>query len=412
MNEEQLQQLVLELKNDIIDNLQISSLSDDELEDKIEQVVLEKTSSQYIPMEQRVSICNQIFSSIRGFGLLDSIISDDSVTEVMINGADTVFIEKEGRLTKLSTKFESQRRLEDIIQRIVGLAGREVNQSSPIVDTRLPDGSRVNVVLPPISLRGPVVTIRKFSKTPMTIEKLIQYGSLTADIAEKLQLLVTAKYNIFISGGTGSGKTTFLNALSNYIPKEERVITIEDSAELQIVGVENLVSLETRNANTSGTGEITMRDLIKSSLRMRPERIVVGEVRGAEALDMLQAMNTGHDGSLSTGHANSTSDMLSRLETMVLTGASGLPLEAVRQQIASAVDIIIHLSRLRDHSRKTMEITEILGYSNGKIQLNPLYIFEEDERSTLEKVSGQLKRTDNKLVNDFKLKLSGIKIEI
>lgn len=412
MNEEQLQQLVLELKNDIIDNLQISSLSDDELEDKIEQVVLEKTSSQYIPMEQRVSICNQIFSSIRGFGLLDSIISDDSVTEVMINGADTVFIEKEGRLTKLSTKFESQRRLEDIIQRIVGLAGREVNQSSPIVDTRLPDGSRVNVVLPPISLRGPVVTIRKFSKTPMTIEKLIQYGSLTVDIAEKLQLLVTAKYNIFISGGTGSGKTTFLNALSNYIPKEERVIIIEDSAELQIVGVENLVSLETRNANTSGTGEITMRDLIKSSLRMRPERIVVGEVRGAEALDMLQAMNTGHDGSLSTGHANSTSDMLSRLETMVLTGASGLPLEAVRQQIASAVDIIIHLSRLRDHSRKTMEITEILGYSNGKIQLNPLYIFEEDERSTLEKVSGQLKRTDNKLVNDFKLKLSGIKIEI
>lgn len=412
MNEEQLQQLVLELKNDIIDNLQISSLSDDELEDKIEQVVLEKTSSQYIPMEQRVSICNQIFSSIRGFGLLDSIISDDSVTEVMINGADTVFIEKEGRLTKLSTKFESQRRLEDIIQRIVGLAGREVNQSSPIVDTRLPDGSRVNVVLPPISLRGPVVTIRKFSKTPMTIEKLIQYGSLTVDIAEKLQLLVTAKYNIFISGGTGSGKTTFLNALSNYIPKEERVITIEDSAELQIVGVENLVSLETRNANTSGTGEITMRDLIKSSLRMRPERIVVGEVRGAEALDMLQAMNTGHDGSLSTGHANSTSDMLSRLETMVLTGASGLPLEAVRQQIASAVDIIIHLSRLRDHSRKTMEITEILGYSDGKIQLNPLYIFEEDERSTLEKVSGQLKRTDNKLVNDFKLKLSGIKIEI
>ena len=310
-------------------------------------------------------------------------------------------------LYQLPEAFESERRLEDVVQRIVGLAGREVNQANPIVDTRLPDGSRVNVVLPPISLKGAIVTIRKFSKTPMTIAQLIRFGSITQDIADVLELLVRAKYNIFISGGTGSGKTTFLNALSNYIPKDERVITIEDSAELQIVGVKNLVRLETRNANASGSGAVTIRDLIKSSLRMRPERIVVGEVRGGEALDMLQAMNTGHDGSLSTGHANSTADMLSRLETMVLQGAEGLPLEAIRQQIASAVDIIIHLSRLRDKSRKTMEITEIVGYENGHIVLNPLYVFEEDEKSTLDKVSGSLKRTSNPLRNDLKLRLMG-----
>ena len=330
----------------------------------------------------------------------------------MINGPEDIFIEKKGRLVKLDKQFESERKLEDVIQRIVGLAGREVNQSNPICDTRLPDGSRVNVVLPPIALCGPTVTIRKFSKEPMTIAKLIQYGSLTQEIADKLEMLVKAKYNIFVCGGTGSGKTTFLNALSNYIPHDERVITIEDSAELQIVGVDNLVRLETRNANTSGAGEITIRDLIKSSLRMRPERIVVGEVRGGEALDMLQAMNTGHDGSLSTGHANSTHDMLSRLETMVLQGAPGLPLEAIRQQIASAVDIIVHLSRLRDKSRKTMEITEVLGYENGEIILNPLYVFEEDENSTLEKVSGSLNRTKNEMKNVFKLRLSGIKQDI
>ena len=246
------------------------------------------------------------------------------------------------------------------------------------MDTRLPDGSRVNVVMPPISLKGPIVTIRKFSKNPMTIEKLLEYGSITQKVADFLELLVRAKYNIFICGGTGSGKTTFLNAVTNYIPKDERIITIEDSAELQIAGIENLVSLETRNANTAGVGRITIQDLIKSALRMRPERIVVGEVRGAEALDMLQAMNTGHDGSLSTGHANSNKDMLSRLETMVLQGAEGLPLPAVRQQIASALDIMIHLSRLRDKSRKTMEISEVLGYENGEIRLNPLYEFIED----------------------------------
>lgn len=412
MDYNQEQQFITEIKKYVTENLPLSKMEDEELEEKIEEIVLQKLRNQYCSIEQRISIVQQVYSSIRGFGLLDSIISDDTITEVMINGPQNVFIEQNGRLFKLDKQFESQRRLEDIIQRIVGLAGREVNQANPICDTRLPDGSRVNVVLPPIALCGPTITIRKFSKTPMTIERLIKYGSITQEIADKLELLVKAKYNIFIAGGTGSGKTTFLNALSNYIPKDERVITIEDSAELQITGVENLVSLETRNANASGAGEITIRDLIKSSLRMRPERIVVGEVRGGEALDMLQAMNTGHDGSLSTGHANSTEDMLSRLETMVLQGAAGLPLEAIRQQIASAVDIIIHLSRLRDKSRKTMEITEVVGYENGEIILNPLYVFEEDENSTLEKVSGSLKRTKNKMQNDYKLKLSGIKTEI
>ena len=402
-------QLVADIRKYVTDNLSLTLLSDEELEEKIESITEQHLQGVYCPIEKRVSIVQQVYSSIRGLGLLDTIMTDDTITEVMINGPDNIFIEQNGRLQKLDKCFENQRRLEDIIQRIVGMAGREVNQANPIVDTRLPDGSRVNVVLPPIALCGPTMTVRKFSKTPMTIEKLIEYGSITREIAEKLELLVRAKYNIFVCGGTGSGKTTFLNALSNYIPKDERVITIEDSAELQITSIDNLVSLETRNANSSGAGQITIRDLIKSSLRMRPERIIVGEVRGGEALDMLQAMNTGHDGSLSTGHANSTADMLSRLETMVLQGAAGLPLEAIKQQIASAVDIIIHLSRLRDKSRKTMEITEVLEYKNGEIILNPLYVFEEDENSTLERVSGKLKRTDNPMKNDYKLRLAGIK---
>lgn len=412
MREEEEKKFVADLKKYVTENFPLSRMSDEELEENIENLVMSRIGQRYCSIEQKVSIVQRIYSSIRGFGLLDSIMSDDSITEVMINGPDHIFIEQNGKLFRLNKKFESQRRLEDVIQRIVGLAGREVNQANPICDTRLPDGSRVNVVLPPIALCGPTLTIRKFSKTPMTMERLIEYGSLPQEIANKLEVLVKAKYNIFISGGTGSGKTTFLNALSNYIPKDERVITIEDSAELQIVGIDNLVSLETRNANTSGAGQITIRDLIKSSLRMRPERIIVGEVRGGEALDMLQAMNTGHDGSLSTGHANSTQDMLSRLETMVLQGAMGLPLPAIRQQIASAVDVIIHLARLRDKSRRTVEITEVLGYEDGQIKLNPLYVFEEDENSTLENVSGRLKRTENPLVNDYKLKISGLQMVI
>lgn len=410
MDFEQEQQFIAEIRKYITENLPLSKLEDDELETQVEEIVNRRLVGRYCSIEQRISIITQVYSSIRGFGLLDSILSDDTITEIMINGPENIFIEQNGKGRRLEKTFESERRLEDIVQRIVGLAGREVNQASPIVDTRLPDGSRVNVVLPPISLVGPVITIRKFSKEPMTVEKLIKYGSFTADIAAFLEQLVLAKYNIFIAGGTGSGKTTFLNALSNFIPRNERIITIEDSAELQIKNIDNLVSLETRNANSAGAGSVTIRDLIKSSLRMRPDRIIVGEVRGAEALDMLQAMNTGHDGSLSTGHANSTADMISRLETMVLQGGEGLPLMAVRQQISSAVDIIIHLSRLRDHSRKTMSITEVLGLDDkGNIILNPLYEFVEDSTSTLNHVSGTLRRTENEMKNTHKLELAGVK---
>lgn len=290
MKEEELQQFVKDTKLYIYDNFNLNAMTDAELEEAVEALVNQQLQGLYVPIEQWALIVKQVYSAIRGFGLLDAIMADDDITEVMINGPEDIFIEKKGCLQKLDQSFESESRLEDIVQKIVGLAGREVNQANPIVDTRLPDGSRVNVVLPPIARNGATVTIRKFSKTPMTIEQLIKFGSITQDIANVLEKLIRAKYNIFICGGTGSGKTTFLNALSNYIPKEERVITIEDSAELQIVGIDNLVSLETRNANASGAGQITIRDLIKSSLCMRPERIVVGEVRGAEALDMLQAI--------------------------------------------------------------------------------------------------------------------------
>ncbi len=412
MTKETEQRIVDEVRQYALTALQLSTMSDRALEDELESLVSQKINGEYCSPKQMAGMVQRVYSSIRGLGILDSILADDTITEIMINGPDNIFIERGGKIQKLDASFESEKRLEDIIQRIVGAAGREVNQSSPIVDTRLSDGSRVNVVLPPVSLVGPVVTIRKFSKKPMTVEMLIRYGSITPEIAQVLKTLVEARYNIFIAGGTGSGKTTFLNAMSNFIPADERIITIEDSAELQIANIANLVSLESRNANNTGAGAITIRDLIKSSLRMRPERIIVGEVRGGEALDMLQAMNTGHDGSLSTGHANSTQDMLSRLETMVLQGGEGIPLPAIRQQIASALDIIVFLSRLRDHSRKTMEITEVLGMDGDKIKLNPLYRFEEDETSTPQKVSGQLKRTENPMVNVHKLQMSGKKITI
>lgn len=397
-----------------------SELSDEDLKERIanmmslrmERVVTEDydiaayySSTSY---KDKNSLKDAVFESIRGLGILGKIIADKSITEVMINGYDSIFVERDGKLMKLPDKFESQERLRNIIVKFVQDMGRSVNESNPIVDTRLADGSRVNVVLDPIALNGPIVTIRRFPEEGMTIQKLINYGSITPEVAVFLEKLVRAKYNIFISGGTGSGKTTFLNALSNYIPSDERVITIEDSAELQIRNVPNLVRLETRNANSTGVGGISMRDLIKSSLRMRPERIVVGEVRGAEALDMLQAMNTGHDGSISTGHANSAQDMLSRLETMVLQGAEGLPLEAIRQQIASAVDIIVHLGRMRDKSRKTLEITEVVGMENGQIILNPLYKFEEDLTKKGRKVIGSLNRTTNPMIHTYKFEASGI----
>lgn len=400
---------VEKIRSSVLTNADFTGMSDDELDKWIVSESERLLAGEQLTIGEKAELVDQVYSSIRGFGLLDSILKEDDITEVMINGPNEIFIEKAGRLKKLDEKFENEEKLVDIIRKIVGLAGREVSEANPIVDTRLPDGSRVNVVMPPISLKGPIVTIRKFSKNPMTIEKLLEYGSITQEVAAFLELLVRAKYNIFICGGTGSGKTTFLNAVTNFIPRDERIITIEDSAELQIAGIDNLVSLETRNANTAGVGRITIQDLIKSALRMRPERIVVGEVRGAEALDMLQAMNTGHDGSLSTGHANSNKDMLSRLETMVLQGAEGLPLPAVRQQIASALDVLVHLSRLRDKSRKTMEISEVLGYENGEIILNPLYEFVEDDKSSLDKVSGSLIRTENPFRNDYKLRLMGYK---
>lgn len=396
-----------------------SLMSDEDLKEKINQVLRRRESDvasespeiaayySSLSFRDKDSIAATTFESIRGLGILGKIISDKSITEVMINGYDHIFVERDGKLERLSESFESQERLRNIITKFVQEHGRSVNESNPIVDTKLADGSRVNVVLDPIALNGPIVTIRRFPEEGMTIQKLIGYGSITEEAAVFLEKLVRARYNIFIAGGTGSGKTTFLNALSNYIPQDERIITIEDSAELQIRHIPNLVRLETRNANSAGEGGIDMQALIKSSLRMRPDRIVVGEVRGKEALDMLQAMNTGHDGSLSTGHANSAKDMISRLETMVLSGAN-LPLDAIRQQIASAVDIIIHLSRLRDKSRKTMEITEVVGLQNGEVVLNPLYSFEEDEKSTVRKVSGRLKRTKNEMVHPDKFISAGI----
>lgn len=349
-----------------------------------------------------------VTESVGGLGILGKIITDTDITEVMINGYNRIFVEKSGKLMQLDEHFESDEDLIRIVQKFVSEMDRTIDAGNPIVDARLEDGSRVHVVFPPVALSGPTVTIRRFPKNPMTMEKLLGYGSITPEAVDFLRKLVVSRHNIFIAGGTGSGKTTFLNALSNFIPQWERVITIEDSAELQIRNVPNLVSLETRKANSKEANEITIRDLIKASLRMRPDRIIVGEVRGEEALDMLQAMNTGHDGSLSTGHANSPEGMLSRLETMVLTGSADLPLDAIRMQISSAVDYIVHLSRLRDFSRKVMSITEVTGYENGRIILNPIYEFKEEKNGDIRKVTGALVRTGNKIVNHDKLLSAGI----
>ena len=427
MTETSKNELIAQLKAEIHQNPDLTTMSDEQLrfliqknlEDKIDWArtnqpdVYRELSS--LNFREKRFIANAVYESIRGLGVLGQIIADPEITEVMINGYRDIFVERSGRLQKLENHFESRQELETIITKFVSQSGRVVNESEPIVDTHLEDGSRVNVVMPPVALNGPIVTIRRFPREAMTVQKLISYGSITPEVAEVLELLVRARYNIFVSGGTGSGKTTFLNALSNFIPRDERIITIEDSAELQIKNIDNLVRLETRNAGPDGSGAITIKDLIKSALRMRPDRIVVGEVRGAEALDMLQAMNTGHDGSLSTGHANSAEDMLSRLETMVLQGAEGLPLAAIRQQIGSALDIIVHLGRMRDHSRKTLMITEVLGVdpATGMIRLNPLYQFQEDrERSTLRHVEGSLVRTANPMQNTLKLEMAGFSAEV
>lgn len=361
----------------ILEELDLTKeVEDEELTRIIHQVLKEAGEREYISLSERTALGKELFNAFRKLDLLQEFLEDEDITEIMINGTQNIFYEKAGRLYQSEKRFLSKEKLEDVIQQIVAGSNRLVNEASPIVDARLADGSRVNVILAPVALNGPIVTIRKFPKEAVTMKQLIAWNSVSKEVASILAVYVAAGYNIFISGGTGSGKTTFLNALSQYIPKDERIITIEDNAELKILGVANLVSLEARNANAEGTGEVTIRDLIKSALRMRPTRIIVGEVRSAEAIDMLQALNTGHDGSLSTGHANSPEDMLSRLETMVLMGME-IPLPAIRRQIASGIDLIVHLGRLRDKSRKVLKVTEILDYRDGEILLQPIYSFEE-----------------------------------
>lgn len=368
---------ISKIQERILDELDMSrEIEDDELIELIHRVLEEYARKEYIPLQQKAAIGKELFNAFRKLDILQDLLEDESITEIMINGTQNIFIEKNGRIIQLDKRFATRAKLEDLIQQIVAGSNRLVNEAMPIVDARLEDGSRVNVVLYPVALNGPIVTIRKFPKESITMKQLLEWKSINGEIISFLNLLVKSHYNIFISGGTGSGKTTFLNALSHAIPKDERIITIEDNAELQIRGIPNLVSLESRNANVEGKGEITIRQLIRTALRMRPNRIIVGEVRGSEAIDMLQAMNTGHDGSMSTGHSNSPRDMLSRLETMVLMGME-LPLTAIQRQIASGVDIIVHLGRLRDKSRKVLQVVEILGYEDGEVKTQVLYQFRE-----------------------------------
>lgn len=390
----------LEFKDDI---------SDEQLEDIISQNINKYAQTNYLSVSDKISIGKQVFHSMRKLDILQQYIDDSSVTEIMVNGYQNIFVEKAGRLYKIEDTFESIEKLRDIIQQIVAKCNRVVNESSPIVDARLENGSRVNVVLNPVAINGPILTIRRFPDKPFMMNNLIEIGSISKEAVDFLNKLVVSGYNIIVSGGTGSGKTTFLNALSSFIPSDERIITIEDSAELQIQGIDNLVRLETKNANVEGSNPITIRDLIKSSLRMRPDRIVVGEVRGGEAMDMIcSAMNCGHDGSMSTVHSNSARDTIARLETMILMAVE-LPVYAIRRQIASGVDIIIHLGRVRDKSRKVLEICEIEGFADGEVLLNPIYRFIEDNRSTSEKVSGSL-MMEGKLIHNEKLKAAGLEL--
>ena len=374
-------------------------MKDEEIKGLIGESLAEYARESFLSLEQKESLGRELFFAIRKLDILQEILEDQEITEIMINGADSIFVEKRGTLYPWQDHFSSKEKLEDIIQQITAKCNRVVNESSPIVDARLEDGSRVNVVLAPVALNGPILTIRRFPQKPFSMEELIRIGSLNAEAAFFLKVLVQAGYNILVSGGTGSGKTTFLNALSQYIPREERIITIEDSAELQIIDTPNLVRLETRNATAEGCSGITIRDLIRTSLRMRPDRIIVGEVRGGEAVDLLQCLNTGHDGALSTGHANSAKDMLSRLETMVLMG-SELPLSAVRRQIASGVDIIIQLGRFRDKTRKVVEIAEVIGMEGEEIKLESLWKFEEesDDKESCEEDSCRKERVKGSLV--------------
>ncbi|MCI8582689.1 MAG: CpaF family protein [Dorea sp.] len=394
-----------QLKTKILGQMDLSrEVEDEELQELIFCVLEDESKGEYISLETRARLGRELFNAFRKLDILQELIEDESITEVMINGVQNIFVEKQGRLYLTDRHFLSREKLEDVIQQIVAGTNRLVNEASPIVDTRLPDGSRVNVVLYPVALNGPIVTIRKFPKEQITMGRLVALGALSEELAGVLKKLVTAGYNIFISGGTGSGKTTMLNALSQYIPKDERIITIEDNAELQILDVPNLVRLEARNANVEGVGEITIRDLIRSALRMRPNRVIVGEVRGPETIDMLQAMSTGHKGSLSTGHSDSPKDMLRRLETMVLMGMD-IPLAAIQRQIASAIDIIIHIGRLWDKSRKVLEVVEVLDYNGEEIDTKTLYRFEVTGRRG-EQVIGEWKKVQD-ITNTSKLFSAG-----
>lgn len=399
-------QILTELKQQVKERIDLSNhITDDQLNHIIEEIVLNFSERHFITSKEKLKLVKRIFHSFRGLDVLHSYIEDPDISEIMVNGHAQIFIEKKGVIELVDDQFESDEKLEDVIQTIVSKVNRVVNRSSPIVDARLQDGSRVHVVLPPASLVGPAITIRKFPLQSFTMEKLIEIESITSEVAQFLKALVESRYNIFISGGTGSGKTTFLNALSTWIPKHERIISIEDSAELRLDSILNLVRLETRNANTEGKGVISIRDLIRASLRMRPDRIIVGEVRGAEAFDMLQAMNTGHDGSLSTAHSNTCRDMLNRLETMVLCAVQ-LPLEAIRSQIGSAIEIMIHLSRMRDGTRRVSEIHEMIRGENNQLILNPLFIFKETfEESNQPKLKGKLEYTGNVFHNVTKLQI-------
>lgn len=399
-----------DIKNRVLESIDMTrEVNREELHRIIDETIRESVNCKYIPIESRWKLHSYIYNAIKGLGVIEELLDDDTITEIMVNGAKNIFIERHGIIEKIDSEIESEEKLNDIVQQIVGDTNRRVNESTPIVDTRLKDGSRVNVVLPPISLDGTILTIRKFAKEEIKIEDLIRWQSISREASEFLRKLVETGYNIFISGGTGSGKTTFLNVLSNFIPKDSRVITIEDSAELQIKSIKNIIRMEARAPNSDGENAITIRDLIKTSLRMRPDRIIVGEVRGEEALDMLQAMNTGHDGSMSTGHSNSPGDMLSRLETMVIMGIE-MPLKAVRAQIASGIDVIVHLGRLRDRSRRVLEIDEVQGIIDGEIQLGKIFEFKEIGENN-GKIVGRLERTDNTFLHVEKLEAGGIKPE-
>ncbi len=398
-----------EIRAQVMDEIDLSyDVSDEEIHKLIKEKIILKARQYPISLKKRQQIESHVFNSLRKLDVLEDLLNDEDITEIMINGPDHIFIEKAGRVIHSKERFSSEEKLNDIIQNIVANSNKIVNESNPIVDTRLKDGSRVNIVLKPAAVDYSIISIRKFPKEQMTMSKLEQYGSISKEQIQFLQKMVKAGYNIFVSGGTGSGKTSFLNALGEFIPEDERVITIEDSAELQLKKVENLVRLEARNANLEGKNEISIRDLLKSSLRMRPNRIIVGECRGAEALEMLQAFNTGHDGSCSTGHSNSCKDMLSRLETMVLMGAE-IPLPAIRQQIASGIDIIVQLGRLRDKSRKLLEIAEVEGIENNEIKLNTLYKFKEQGEKEGRIIGGWEKV--GKLIHTDKLYASGLSLD-